>query len=107
MSGIDRADAFARWRVDRYTAALPALVAGRWRAEIRSDVWEQRAWAATIETTSALVAASIVRRVVVGMVSDLWWRRAQLAATRGRPATSGAHTCGHGCGGRGGRPWPV
>lgn len=91
MSGIDRADAFARWWVDRYTAALPAPVADRRRAEIRSDVGEQRAWAATTQTAPVRLAASIVRRVVVGMVADLWWRRAQLAAARGRTETSGAH----------------
>jgi len=89
MNGIDRADAFARWWVECYTATLPAPVADRRRAEICSDVWEQRAWATTTDTAPARVAVSIIRRVVVGMAADLWWRRAQLAATRGRPATSG------------------
>lgn len=83
MSGIDRADAFARWWVDRYTAALPAPVADRRRSEIRSDVWEHRAWATTTQTAPPRVAVSIVRRVVVGIVADLWWRRTQLAAARG------------------------
>lgn len=92
MSGVDRAEGFARWWVDRYTAALPDPVADRRRAEIRSDVWEQRAWAATTQAAAVPVAASIVRRVVAGMAADLWWRRAQLAVAQGRPEASGAPT---------------
>ena len=90
VSAPDRADALARWWVDRYTAALPAEVADRRRAEIRCDVWEQRAWAVQADASPLVVAVSIARRVVAGMAADMWWRRAQLAAARGRSAVSSA-----------------
>jgi hypothetical protein len=84
MNAPSRADAFALWWVDRYTAALADVVAERRRAEIRSDLWEQRSAAAQAHTPSALVALSVTRRVVAGMAADLSWRRTQLAAARGR-----------------------
>ncbi len=90
MSAPDRAAAFARWWVDRYTAPLPAEVADRRRAEIRCDVWEQRAWAARTDASPVAVAVSITRRVLAGMAADLYWWRAQQAAARGRSASSSA-----------------
>jgi hypothetical protein len=90
MRTSDHAEAFARWWVDRYTAALPAPVAERRRSEIRSDVWEHRAWATGTGATTTRVAAAIVRRVVVGMAADLWWRHTQLAAARSRPRAAAA-----------------
>lgn len=89
MSALARADAFARWWVDRYTAALRTPVAERRRAEVRSDLWEQQTWAAAAGTTPGRVAMSIVRRVVAGIAADLWWRRAQLATARVRQQSPG------------------
>jgi hypothetical protein len=84
MSAPRRADAFALWWVDRYTATLADAVAERRRDEICSDLWEQRAAAARAAVPSTLVGLSVLRRVVAGIAADLSWRRGQLAAARGR-----------------------
>lgn len=68
-----------RW-VDRYTAALPSDVAEQRRAEIRSDLWEHRAWAERAGHGDLATAAAIVWRVMAGIPADLRWRRDQLVA---------------------------
>jgi LPXTG-motif cell wall-anchored protein len=78
VNAADRASALvSRW-VAAYTRRLPA--------EVASDVWEQRAAGRAAAAPAAVVALSILRRMVAGMAADLRWRRGQLAAARtGRP----------------------
>jgi hypothetical protein len=84
MSAADRVAAVvSRW-VATYTRHLPTEVGGRRRAEVASDLWEQRADGRAAATREVLVALSILRRMVAGMPADLRWRRGQLAAARGR-----------------------
>lgn len=89
MTAVDRADSFARWWALRYTASLQEDVAQRRRGEIRSDVWEHRAWAEQSGIPPALLAVSILRRVVAGMAADMRWQRAQRARAGGRAAATG------------------
>ena len=72
-----------RW-VATYTQHLPAEIGQRRRAEVASDVWEQRAAGLQAATPAAVVALSILRRIAAGMPADLRWRQGQLAAARGR-----------------------
>ncbi len=68
---------WARW----YTRDLTPAIAGDRRDEIASDVWEQAAGQA--DRPAAVLAASIVGRVVRGIPADLAWR------WNVRPARSG------------------
>jgi len=68
---------WARW----YTRDLTPAIAGDRRDEIASDVWEQAA--AQADRPAAVLAASIVGRVVRGIPADLAWR------WNVRPARSG------------------
>ena len=84
MSLADRAAALvSRW-VATYTRHLPAEVAERRRAEVASDLWEQRAAAREAAAPAVAVALSILRRMASGMPADLRWRQGQLAATPAR-----------------------
>jgi len=83
-AGDHSAALVARW-VAWYTRHLPAEVAERRRAELASDLWEQRADARAMSTP----ALAILRRMVVGMPADLRWRQEQLAVARGRASDRG------------------
>jgi hypothetical protein len=76
--------AVVSWWVATYTRHLPTEVGERRRAEVASDLWEQRADGREAATGEFLVALSILRRMAAGMPADLRWRRGQLAAARGR-----------------------
>jgi hypothetical protein len=89
MNAADRAAAVVTWWVTIYSRRLPAEVAERRRAELASDLWEQRAWAQAVGAPAPAVALSILRRMAAGMPADLRWRQRQLAATRGRPLIPG------------------
>ena len=83
-AGDHTAALVARW-VAWYTRHLPTEVAERRRAELASDLWEQRADARALGTP----ALAILRRMVVGMPADLRWRQEQLAVARGRAGDRG------------------
>jgi hypothetical protein len=89
MSTADRAAALVAWWVATYGRHLPAEVADRRRAELASDLWEQRAGGVRWGAPAPAVALSILRRMTAGMPADLRWRQRQLAATRGRPLVPG------------------
>ena len=85
MSAADRvAELVSRW-VATYTRHLPTEVGERRRAEVASDLWEERAAGREAGTRTVLVALSILRRMAAGVPADLRWRESQLAAARGRP----------------------
>jgi len=93
MTASDRTAALVlRW-VIVYTRRLDPEVAARRRAELASDLWEQRTHGRRVGAVDPLVALSILRRAVAGVPADLLWRHQQLAAARGRPARA--------------RRWPV
>lgn len=77
MTAEDRAAAFAARWVRCYTARVDAEAADGRRAEIASDVWEQRAHGRSVGAPPRAVALSIVRRVVGGVPADLVWSRQQ------------------------------
>lgn len=88
----------AREWVRGYTAWVGAGAAERRRAEIASDVWEQRTDARERGAAPATAALSIAGRVVAGIPADLLWVRTQRLAMRGRPADRKAltmNTLGH------------
>jgi LPXTG-motif cell wall-anchored protein len=86
VTAADRAATLVAWWVAAYTRHLPAGVAQRRRAELASDLWEQRADGAASRTPPAAVALSILRRMAAGIPADLRWRQQQLAAAaQGRP----------------------
>jgi len=81
MTVADRAAALVgRW-VGFYTRHLPPGSAERRRAELASDLWEQRASG----RRAGGPAFSMLRRMAAGAPADLRWRHEQLAAARGRP----------------------
>ncbi len=89
-AGEDRAHTAAavfalRW-VCCYCRLVGTEAAERRRAEIESDLWEQRTDARESGGRSIAVAASIVWRVVGGMPDDLLWVRTQRLAMRGQRA---------------------
>lgn len=86
------AAAIARYWVRGYTGWVGAEAAERRRAEITSDVWEQRADARGRGATPATTALSIAGRVVAGIPADLMWVRTQRLAMRGLPADRKART---------------
>ena len=71
-SAVRRATHFALSWARWYTRDLSPAVAGDRRDEIASDVWEQAAGQA--DRPAAVLAASIVSRVVRGIPADLAWR---------------------------------
>ena len=85
MTATDRTAALVTRWVAAYTRRLDPEAAGRRRAELASDLWEQRAHARQVGAADPLVALSILRRAVAGVPADLLWRHHQLAAARGRP----------------------
>jgi hypothetical protein len=85
VSTADRTAALVAWWVATYTRHLPAEVAARRRAELASDLWEQRAHGRTVGAPAAAVALSILGRMATGIPADLRWRHQQLATTEGRP----------------------
>lgn len=85
MTSEDRAAAFAARWVRCYTARVGAEAAEDRRAEIDSDLWEQRAHGRSVGAPPHAVALSIVRRVVGGVPADLVWSRQQRVVSRGRP----------------------
>jgi hypothetical protein len=85
MTAADRAAAVvARW-VRFYTRQLPTEVAERRRAELASDLWEQR----THGRAAGGPGFSILRRMAAGAPADLRWRHEQLAVARGRQPEPG------------------
>ena len=86
MNAADRAAALVSWWVATYTRRLPAQVAERRRAEVASDLWEQRADASG--GSPSTVGLSILRRMAAGIPADLRWRQQQLRAAPGRSATA-------------------
>lgn len=87
-----RAAVLARRWVRGYTAWVGAEAAERRRAEIASDVWEQRAHERERGTAPATVAFSIAGRVIAGIPADLTWVHTQRLAMRGLPADRKART---------------
>jgi hypothetical protein len=85
----DRTAALVVWWVATYTRRLPGEVAARRRAEVASDLWEQRAHGRAVGTPAAAVALSILGRMAAGIAADLRWRHQQLAAAEGRPLRPG------------------
>lgn len=83
MSG---ATDIARTWVDCYTGLVGTEASERRRAEIESDLWEQRADASARNLPPWAVRFSIARRVIAGMPADLLWVHTQRLAARGRPA---------------------
>jgi LPXTG-motif cell wall-anchored protein len=90
MTVADRTAALVAWWVSTYTRHLPAEVAARRRAELASDLWEQRAHGRAVGAPAAAVALSTLRRMAAGIPADLRWRHQQLAAAEGRPRRPGA-----------------
>lgn len=86
VDAADRAAAIAAWWVRCYTAGVDAEAAEGRRAEITSDVWEQRAHGRSVDAPPIAVAVSIVRRVAGGVPADLIWSHTQRTASRGRPS---------------------
>ncbi|MGZ8804037.1 MAG: hypothetical protein ACXWZG_01880 [Microbacterium sp.] len=80
-----------RW-VRSYTGWVGAEAAERRRAEIASDVWEQRADAREQGVAPTTAALSIAGRVVAGIPADLSWVHTQRLAMRGQPADRKART---------------
>ncbi len=76
----------ARLWVDCYTGWVGAEASERRRAEIESDLWEQRADARARNIRPVAVRFSIARRVIAGIPADLLWVHTQRLAARGRPA---------------------
>lgn len=76
----------ARIWVDCYTSLVGAEASERRRAEIESDVWEQRTDARARNLPPSAVRFSIARRVIAGIPADLLWVHTQRLAARGRPA---------------------
>jgi hypothetical protein len=75
----------ALWWVDRYTTGVPGTERAERRAEITSDLWEQRA-----ATPPGLgTELSVLSRCLRGMPADLAWRRSR---RRGRRLPSGRST---------------
>lgn len=79
----DIAAAVASLWVRSYTGWVGAEAAERRRAEIASDVWEQRIDALEKGGPRFLADLSIVRRVVAGFPDDLLWVRTQRLTQRG------------------------
>ncbi|MGC5171280.1 hypothetical protein ACLQ2Q_11575 [Microbacterium sp. DT81.1] len=79
------ADVARRW-VCWYCGLVGTEAAERRRAEIESDLWEQRSDARENGTRSPIVAGAIALRVVGGMPDDLLWVRTQRLAMRGQRA---------------------
>lgn len=91
------ADVARRW-VRWYSGLVGTEAAERRRAEIESDLWEQRADAQENGRRSSIVAGSIALRVVGGIPDDLLWVRTQRLAMRGLQAdrkASAMNTLGH------------
>lgn len=77
MTADERASALViRW-VRLYTRRLPARAAFDRRAEIASDLWEQRVDASADGCPPAAVTRSILMRAIVGVPADLAWRHAE------------------------------
>jgi LPXTG-motif cell wall-anchored protein len=89
MTVADRTAALVAWWVATYTRHLPAEVAARRRAELASDLWEQRAHGRAVGAPAAAVALSTLGRMAAGIPADLCWRHQQLAAAEGRPRRPG------------------
>lgn len=84
----ERAAQFAAWWVRCYTTQVGAEAAESRRAEIASDLWEQRTHGRSVDAPPLAVGVSIVRRTVAGIPADLIWSRMQRAAARGRSPLS-------------------
>ena len=67
------AERLALWWVDRYTRGLAAAARSDRRAEIASDIWEQRAAPGATKATQL----TILSRCIRGVLADLSWRHAQ------------------------------
>jgi hypothetical protein len=71
-----------------YTRGLPGEVRDARRAELRSDLFEQRRHAEDGGQGRLRWSLQVGGRMVRGMPDDLWWRFAQQAATRPRTAAA-------------------
>ena len=78
MSG----ERLALWWVDRYTRGLPDTVRADRRAELASDVWEQR----SASGSSRVMQLAILSRCARGIPADLSWRRVQRRGGRRLPS---------------------
>ncbi|MDP3207623.1 MAG: hypothetical protein Q8M65_00605, partial [Rhodoglobus sp.] len=80
---LSRAVALANGWTRVYTSRVGDESAGRRRAEIESDLWEQLDDIHESGATAGSVAASIHWRVIAGMPADLSWVHYQRAVARG------------------------
>ena len=75
MSALrDLAVGLTRAWVALYTTGLAADLRGTRRAEIDSDLWEQRQVAALVEEAQSETAFQLFARLLLGIPSDLTWR---------------------------------
>jgi putative ABC transport system permease protein len=70
-----------RW-VRLCTAGLPAAIRERRRAEIDSEIWEQKREAVEAGLRPAVISARLLAGVFRGTLDDLKWRREERAAAR-------------------------
>lgn len=68
----------ALWWVDRYTRCVPEVARAQRRAEIASDLWEQRAAAGA----GTRVELAVLSRCVRGIPADLSWRQSRRRGRR-------------------------
>jgi hypothetical protein len=85
VNPAERASALVLSWAGMYTRRLPYPVAHARRAELASDLWEQRADGHGSGTPPAWVGLAILLRMAAGVPADLSWRHRQLAAAQGRP----------------------
>lgn len=62
------------WWVDRYTHTAPPREGADRRAELRSDLYDQRAQGDAVGLGTGTVSRSIVARMLRGMPADVAWR---------------------------------
>lgn len=85
MNPAERASALVMSWAGIYTRRLPYPVAHARRAELASDLWEQRADGRETGTPPPQVGLAILLRMAAGVAADLSWRHRQLAVAQGRP----------------------
>jgi NADH:ubiquinone oxidoreductase subunit len=87
MNFTDTAATFATWWLNTYTRGVSFQVASGRRDEIASDLYEQRAEAASRGERRSVTATSIVARTIGGVAADLSWRTRQREGARRRTTT--------------------
>lgn len=83
MNTAERVCVFVQHWADVYTRRLPYQVGVDRRAELASDLWEQRTDGIARGASPVVVATAIVRRMIAGIPGDLSWRRSELSAAHG------------------------